>query len=524
MDADHRRHHPLPPLEERTVAHALEVAAERGSPGVRDGDTLTSPRDIAADADIVAAGIAALGVGRGDAVLTMLDNHVEHVRVWFALARAGIVSVPVNTASRHDFLRHVLRSSRARVLLCEQRHLAQVESVIADVPEIATVVVHAPSSSLQRVLGRAAVVDWEELRAYGSQPPVAVQPWDIHSVMYTSGSTGGPKGVVVTHAHTYTRALVVDQRVKDADGVALVSVPLFHVAGQCRGVLGPLMQGLETVVLPRFSVSGFWAEVRRHRATSALLMGAMASYLLGREPSPDDRDHTLRLALMAPVTERAREFEERFGVRAVASYGSTEAGNISSGATNTAGSLGWAHPAFEVRVADEQDRALPTGSTGELLVRSRDPWTMTLGYQDQPEATAALWRNQWLHTGDRVRMTETAELVFAGRSKDIIRRSGENISPSDVEEAVRGVVGVADCVALGVPSPDGEEDVKIAVVPAAGAALDPLALHDELVPLLPRFMVPRYIEIVDAVPLTATNKVDRPALRRTSGVGVWSRD
>lgn len=522
MVAAPARHYPLPGATHRTVAHALDaIAASATPPVLRDPAETVTAADLASDATRVAGGIAALGMRAGDAVLTLMDNHADHVRLWFGLAVGGFVSVPVNTAAKGQALQTILHDSRARLLVCEARHLPTVRQVLYGVPGLTRIVVRGDDDG-DRNGDRTDVtyLPWEVL-LNGGTPAAAsqVRPWDTQAIMYTSGSTGGPKGVIVPHALTYTRAAVVDQRV-DADHLAaLVSLPLFHVAGQCRGVLGPLLQGVDSVVLPRFSVSGFWRDIRTYRASSALLMGTMASYLLAAAPHDGDRNHSLQLAIMAPITERAGEFADRFGTRILASYGSTEAGTISSGETTVPGSLGWVHPDFEARVADEHDFEVEDGAVGELLVRGRHPWTMTPGYTGNPEASHGLWRNQWLHTGDLVSRGATGELIFAARSKEIIRRGGENISPSDVERAARDISGVLDCVALGVPSPDGEEDVKLVVI---GDALDPSDLHRLLADALPKFMVPRFIELTDAFPRTPTEKLDKPAMRSTEGPGIWA--
>ncbi|TYQ10498.1 UNVERIFIED_ORG: crotonobetaine/carnitine-CoA ligase [Gordonia westfalica J30] len=516
------RHYPLPALEHRTLPDALATAAMSEHPtGVSDRDKRMSTAQLLEDATSLAHGLRGLGIEPGQPVVTMLDNHLDHVRLWFALSLGGYVSVPLNTTLRGDQARFMLHDSAAKVLVCEQHLLAELVPAVAGLPQLNLILTRGDDADyIAPSLPGVTVIPWNELPAHQAAPLPVVRPDDPQAVMYTSGSTGRPKGVLVTQAQTYTRAAVLDQRV-DSDHLAMLSpLPLFHVAGQCRGVLGPIIQGIESVVLPRFSVRSFWDDVRTFHATSTLLMGTMASYLLTAPPRDNDRDHSLQLTLMSPITERSLEFAERFGTHIVASYGTTEVGTIASGETHTSGSLGWVHPAFEVRVAADDDREVPVGDEGELLVRGREPWTTTPGYHGNPQATVQLWRNQWLHTGDRVRITPTGELIFAGRSKDIIRRGGENISPSDVEQAVRSLPGVQDCVALGVPSPDGEEDVKILVITDDADISEP-QIHAALVPMIPRFMHPRYIELVEAFALTPTAKPDKPAMRAVAKPQVW---
>ncbi|SDG24776.1 AMP-binding protein [Pseudonocardia oroxyli] len=520
MSSTPYRHHPLPPLPERTVFRALEAAATADhGVRVRDRAESLSPAGLIQDATALAHGLRRLGIGVGEPVATVLDNHLDHVRLWFALSLGGHVSVPLNTALRGAQAQFMIADSGAEVLVCEERILPALADVLGALPRLRAVVVRSAAGDTPEAVPGLTVLPWEALCTSGGGAFPHVGPEHVQAVMYTSGSTGRPKGVVVTQAQTYTRAAVVDQRVESDRAVMLSPLPLFHVAGQCRGVLGPVVQGIDSVVLPRFSVRSFWEDVRHFGATSTLLMGTMAGYLLSVPPQETDRDHPLQLTIMSPVTARSVEFADRFGTRVVASYGTTEVGTIASGETRTPGSLGWVHPEFEARVAGADDREVPAGTEGELLVRGREPWTTTPGYHDNPAATVELWRNQWLHTGDRVRREADGELVFVGRSKDVIRRSGENISPSEVEEAVRRVAGVRDCVALGVPSLEGEEDVKIVVIGEPG--LHAAGLHAALVETLPRFMQPRYIELVEAFALTPTAKIDKPAMRSMAEPQVW---
>jgi crotonobetaine/carnitine-CoA ligase len=501
------RHHGLPPLAQRSVARALQVAAATGPRRtVSDGDETDSLVELLAHARRIAGALAELGLAPGDRVLTMLDNHLDAVRVWFALSLGGFVSVPVNTAARGMILASLVEAADPAVMIVESDLVEELRKV-ARPERLTPTVVRGPSS--------AAALPWTDLL---DGPPAAEREWDPashHSVMFTSGSTGGPKGVLVTQAQTYTRAAIVDQRL---DGVArqvsLATLPLFHVAGQCRGVLGPLIQGMDVVVRPRFSVSSFWADVRRFEATNTLLMGTTAAYLLRQPPSVDDQDNPLRLVCMAPVTDRAAEFAERFGTRILATYGSTEAGTVSSGETTVPGSLGWVHPEFEARVVGEEGRVVRPGGTGELLLRGTEAHTMAPGYLGREDATAELWRDGWLHTGDLVELRATGELVFTGRSKEVIRRGGENIAPAEVEAIARGVDGVEDCAAVGVPSADGEEDLKLVLVTARPLSAE--AVLGELTALLPRYMIPRYLEFTDELPRTPTEKIDKPALRQVT--------
>jgi crotonobetaine/carnitine-CoA ligase len=185
---------------------------------------------------------------------------------------------------------------------------------------------------------------------------------------------------------------------------------------------------------------------------------------------------------------------------------------------------GW--PRYEAKIVDEHDLEVPTGTVGELVVRSADPWVLTRGYHGMPDVTAAAWRNGWFHTGDGFMVDEDGWFYFVDRIKDAIRRRGENISSFEVEAHVNEHPAVQESAAVGVPSELGEDEIKVAVVVRAGETLDPAALVEFLAPRMPRFMIPRYVEIVDALPKTdATMRTRKVELReRRVSPSTWDRE
>ncbi|WP_307202184.1 AMP-binding protein [Nocardioides zeae] len=504
---------------------AAAVAEHGPRVAVRDGSRSLTYDELHREVRELAGGLGTLVDGDGARVVTVLDNHVDQVCLWLAIAEAGLVSVPVNPESTSAQLARSVASVDASVVVVEGHRLDTVLAGLADLGPDArrlTLVVRGGRTDAQQVPEGVRVLPWAELlrrpggAALGSDGP---EPWDLQAVMFSSGSTGGPKRVLVTQAQTVTRAMVVDQRPATGDGVVLLTVPLFHVAGQCRGVLGPLMAGLQVVVAERFSVSGFWSTVRAHGVTSTLLMGSMMEYLLQVPPEPADADNPLQQLYAAPVSPRAAEFAARFGVTVHASYGSTEAGTVSTGPSTRPGSLGWLHRDFVAQVVDEVDVPVAPGAAGELVLRARHPWLMTPGYEGDPAATTALFRNQWLHTGDLVRQEEDGELVFVSRLKEVIRSNGENISPSEIEDFVRGLDDVVDCAAVGVANEGGEDDLKLVVVPGPGRTTVE-DLCRQIGEGLPRHMFPRYVELRPDLPRTATAKTRKAELATRDGSGV----
>jgi crotonobetaine/carnitine-CoA ligase len=258
----------------------------------------------------------------------------------------------------------------------------------------------------------------------------------------------------------------------------------------------------------------------------------MASFLMAMPAQPDDADNPLQNVSMGPLVAEVEEFKRRFGVQVSTGYGMTEIGvpmasdgwNLANG--TSCGRVRTGYPGYEVRVVDELERPLGPGEVGELLVRTAEPFTMNAGYFNMPAATAHAWRNGWFHTGDAFKYDEDGNYYFVDRIKDAIRRRGENISSFEVEAYVSKHPAVAECAAVAVPSEHSEDEVKVVIVPAPDASFDPGELIEFLVPTMPRFMIPRYVEVVDALPKTPTMRVRKVELRAAGTVNenTWDRE
>jgi crotonobetaine/carnitine-CoA ligase len=348
------------------------------------------------------------------------------------------------------------------------------------------------------------------------------------AILYTSGTTGRSKGVICPNAQfTWWGENVAGWLDLRDDDVLYTCLPLYHT-NALNAFVQALVTGGEYVLGPRFSASRFWQRLVDADATATYLLGTMVSILLGREPSPLDRAHRVRVTL-APATSASRweAFEERFGIRIVEGHGMTET-NATIGPREGVQRPGWmgrVMPGYHARVADEDGRDVPDGTAGELLVRSDEPLAFATGYWQLPEATAAAWRDGWFHTGDRVVRDTDGFFRFLDRSKDAIRRRGENISSWEVEQVLQRHPGVDAAAVVPVPSELGEDDVMAYLLPHAGHELDPEELIRFCEPLLARFAIPRYVEVVDELPLTENGKVRKVELRaRGVGPATWDRE
>jgi len=457
-----------------------------------------------------AAGLDSLGVGKGDFVLSWQGNGPTAVTTFLALNYLGAVYVPINTGYRGRLLEHVVRISGARLMLADGRLIDRLAPI--DTSRIETVVVIGDE---RPVLPRLRLVAAASLTAAGDRPPEhAIAAWDTQSVIFTSGTTGPSKGVLSSYRHSYTAATGF-RNVGPGDR-NLMQLPMFHVGGT-YAVLWALLYGGSSVVVDAFSVSRFWEIVRRHEITTVGLLGAMAQFLLKQPESADDTGHSLRSVIIAPFDESAVRFGRRFGVPTYTEFNMTElAVPLWAGPDPTlAGTVGRPQPGVTLRLVDEHDIEVPVGAAGELVVRPDQPWTMSHGYHNDAEATAAAWRNGWFHTGDLLRRDADDNYFFVDRLKDAIRRRGENVSSFEVESAILEHPAVREAAVMPVPAADSEDEVLAVIALKPGAHLEPEALIGFLSEKLAYFMVPRYLRFLDALPRTPTQKVEKHLLRET---------
>lgn len=473
----------------------------------------------------LAHGLADHGVAQQDHVAVMLPNCADFLYVIFALARLGAVAVPINTEYKGDLLRHVMETSGATRLIVDEPFVERVAAVEAGLPDLRSLVVRT-ERAVDRSLQTATLPLKELLGNADHAPRAPVRFSDLQAIMYTSGTTGPSKGVMVPHALALT-CTVDSMKYMDhkPDETIYCPLPLYHAAGLWDGMMMALVAGSPIAVVERFSASRFWDDVRAFGATQAMGVFDMIPILLNRPPSPDDRNHQLRRFYMGKSVLDPALFE-RFGVHSVETYTSTEVG-IGTGSPFgewRIGSCGQANDErHEVAVVDEQDREVGPGEHGEIVVRPKQPYVITTGYYNYPRVTTETFRNLWFHTGDRAYRDEDGYFYFVDRIKDSIRRGGENISAFEVEQAVNAHPAVLESAAFGVPSELEEEELKVAVVLQPGAELDPAELAAYCRDRLPGFMVPRYVEIVDELPRTGTGKIAKHVLRKEGDGGITDR-
>ncbi|EAQ96671.2 AMP-binding protein [Congregibacter litoralis] len=482
--------------------------------------------------ETIAANLHAQGIRHGDRVALIMENSAEMVFAWFAINFLGAVEVPVNLALRGQFLVHVLENSGAKMVIVDDTLIDPLIDIATEAQSIESVVVNGESLSnipwrhfswhdLEEAVTPALL---EEIRK------IDVVCQDPAAIMYTSGTTGPAKGVLMSHGHMYFFAWLTGDMLRlMARDVFLVVLPLFHGNSQIMQIYATLINGGKFVLYRRFTTNEWIEQAIECGATVSSLLGVMAQFIFDRQPSKRDRQMKITRMVTVPLPAAiAHEFEARFGTICVEAYGMTETSLPilrrledplrpgSCGRLNA----DW----FEVAIVDpETDRILPANEVGEILVRPKYPWTMLMEYFCMPERTVKAWRNLWFHTGDSGRYDEDGYYYFVDRLQDRIRRRGENISSYELEAAATEYDHVLEAAAVAVSAREGEDDIKICLVTKDGD-LDRMAFLEHCKKRMPYFAVPRYFCVFDALPKTPNGKVLKRELRGDNGKSFWDRE
>ena len=470
-----------------------------------DGAPLTFG-DLDRQTAALAGALLAQGLEPGDRVAVMLRNTPEAVLTILALARSGLVWVPVNAQAKGPGLCHILGHSDPALIIAE--------------PDLAPEITASGATARPLLLSPA-------LGSLIAGPATALPlpaPDALAALMYTSGTTGPAKGVRVTHRMLRIAAEGV-ARVTDArpGDVMFLWEPLYHIGGaQMLGLPG--LVAVELALTGGFSARRFWAQVAASGATHVHYLGGILQILLKQPACPEEGQNRVRIlwggGCPAEVFAAARA---RWGFAIRECYGMTEMSSITTVADGaTPGVVGTALPWFQVSIRDAEGAPLPSGDRGEIVVETAEPDAFFDGYHLNPEATARTLRTGRLHTGDIGSFDEDGRLHFHGRQADALRIRGENVSAWEIEHVVTSHPDVEDCAVTGTAAEVGEQEAVLHVQPRAGATLDPAALAAWLTPRLARFQVPRYIRMVEGFARTPSQRIMKHALPRDAE-GAWDR-
>jgi crotonobetaine/carnitine-CoA ligase len=459
----------------------------------------------------LATGLHGLGVQPGDRVASIMPNRDESVELFFACAELGAIQVPLNVFLKGAFLRYQLVDAAPRVVVVDSAALRALEAVL-DAPELSTCTVVA----LDEAVGD--VVRFADLFVDEAQTWPDPGPDDLMCVLYTSGTTGLPKGCMINNGYLVhmPKAHIMHEWFKPAD-TSFCPLPLYH-GFALSALMDALVAGCRVAFDPVFTASGALDRARELGATQLFGVGAMAVAMLATPATPRDAEHLLERCIFVPVAPHIqKQFEERFDVQVFCEgYGQTEVLPATMGVTRTGRdkpSAGKALPWLDVQVVDDADGVLPVGQPGEIVVRPLEPHSMFAGYWRKERETLVAWRNLWHHTGDLGYFDAEGMLYFVDRKKDALRRRGENVSSVELELAIVRHPAIAQVAVHATPSELSEDEIKACLVLESGATVTPEELFEYFRTHLPYYAVPRYVEVVDQLPVTITGRVQKHILR-----------
>ncbi|SOC43123.1 AMP-binding protein [Ureibacillus acetophenoni] len=476
----------------------------------------------------LASSLSSLGFSKGDTCAVMLPNCEQFMYSWVGLSKLGVIEVPVNTAYKGDLFAHILNQSKCKGIIISTEWIERLLFIQNQLETLQYVIVvgdyiQPPSSQFEWLSFEALLNNKSNNLVFPS-----ITPQDPAVILFTSGTTGPSKGVVLSHSANFSVANTACELMDYDESDCLYSMfPLFHVNARYTTVLVGLIAGARVVLHNRFSASRFWDICRSEGITAFNFMGSMLTILMKQPESEDDRNHQVKKIYGAPTPSGLYEkFTKRFGVSIAEVYGSTELGTAAANPPNNfkVGACGKEVSIYEVEIHDEEGYSVPTGVLGEIVVRPRKSGVMFSGYYGNAEATVKAWENLWFHTGDVGYIDEEGYLYFADRKKDVVRRKGENISSYEVESVINRHPKVAECAIIGVPSELSEEEVMAVIVLKDHVQLDPVELLNYCENHLAHFAVPRYIRVVNEFPRTPSQRIEKYKLRNEGVTAdTWDR-
>jgi long-chain acyl-CoA synthetase len=499
-----------------TVPELLRAQASRipEQPFVRWRGESVSYGEFDARTDALAAGLADLGVRPGDVVSVMLPNCLEFLEAWWGILKAGAVFGPINPAFTAPEAAYVVGHSRAVAVVTDARGAGTLTGA-AGTPELARLrhlisVEDEGDLTLESLAGRG-----------GEVPASGRGPDDLATLMYTSGTTGKPKGAMLTHGNVLANAAMGAELLPLVAGERVgMLLPLFHVNAQIVTCVIPMMVGCEVAMWERFSASTFWQTVAELEPVAVSAVPTILAAVLHSANAPTGPT-SLRYIICgaAPLSRELLEgFESRFDIRILEGYGLTESTCVSSlnpyYGVRKPGSIGLPVRGQQMKIVTPDGDVVDDGELGEIVVKGPN---VMMGYLHNPDATATTIRDGWLHTGDVGYVDADGYFFIVDRAKDMIIRGGENIYPREIEEVLYTHAGVLECAVIGGPDEFRGEEVVAVLAPKPGVVLDVEQLRAWTAERLAAFKVPTRFEIRAGLPKTPTGKISKPPLREEFG-------
>ncbi|MFC2163592.1 AMP-binding protein [Acidobacteriota bacterium] len=498
-----------------SVGHLLEQTSQNFKDKtlfIFEGKTL-SFAEVNSKVNRTANALKTVGVAKGDRVSVMLPNGLEFPITWLACAKLGAVMVPTNINYREHDLEYILSDSEATTIVIHQDYLPVLDKINAKLPLLKNIIVLGEPPS--------GYLSYNEIteRATDNFEITTVTENDLLNIQYTSGTTGFPKGCMLTHRYwIILSAIPVELYGITPDSVNLTAQPFYYMDPQWNSLLC-MIAGIPLVILPRFSPSKFWPAVKEHNVTLFYVLGTMPLLLIKQPANPElEQSHNLRFVICSGIAPQLHEiYEKRWDVPWREVYGSTESGGdlwvpFEDEESVGSGYLGVPWPTKEAKIIDEDGVDVPNGEIGELVVRGEP---MFQGYWKKPEATEEAFSGEWRHTGDLFYKDEKGHFYLTGRLKDMIRRSDENIAAAEVEGVLIEYAQIKMAAVVAVPDELRGEEVKAYIVLQEGESQEtvpPESIVEFAKQKLAYFKVPRYIEYVEDLPRTPSERIEKHKL------------
>lgn len=513
--------------KQQTIPEVVEQKARElgDAPLLQFENQTYSYREIEQRSNRMANALLDHGVSKGDVVSVFLENSPHYLTLWFSIAKIGALMVPINVDHRDETLAHILRNSDPGTIVVDEQTRRNYETVRNEFRDdlVELTIGETTGSRYQRF-------DDISVEYANDSPDVEINPGDPMGIIYTSGSSGRPKGVVLPHYSYVNTGWEYAQNVFDidADNRLFTTLPLFHCNAQQTTVMGAMVSETDFVLEARFSPESFWERIREHDVTHFNYIGSMIPLLYKQDERPNDADNPARYGIgaAAPV-EIIEEFEERFDVTLIEGYGLTETATVATvnkPDSRRVGSIGKSLSYTRVDIVDEDDKPVPPGDIGEIVVRPTEANTTMKRYYRQPDKTVDAWQNLWFHTGDLGYKDEDGYVYFVDRKEYAISKQNETISSFEIERVITEHPDIQEVSVFGVPSERNDEDIKAVVLPKQDADITPVDIIRHCEDHLPYFKLPRYVELVDELPKTPTERVKKYKLKQQGNSDAWDRE
>jgi carnitine-CoA ligase len=493
-------------------------------------DQVFGYEDFDKESDKVAAGLQSLGIAKGDKVAIVMKNRPEYLFLWFGLSKLGAIEVPINTAHRGDLLTYMIDKADCSLAVVESTYLDRVAPVLKNLPKLEMVLVLSDETGEALLHLDKPTMDYRKAINNNGKFDEAEVLWnDPFIIMFTSGTTGPSKGSLMPHNYALHMAEILCKALEYKEEDRLYNaLPLFHGNAQLLSTMPALMSGAKMVLAERFSASRFWDDIRNYDCTAFNYIGGILPILLKADPTPDDAGTPLIKMMGAGAPMNLFDtVEDRFGVTLIEGYGMSEIGLplMNTLKERKPGTCGKPWPDYDVRLVDDNGKALPPNTPGEILVRPIPPYSMLLEYYNMPEKTVEAWRDLWFQTGDYLTYDEDGYFHFVDRKKDALRRRGENISSYEVEKVINLHPLVLESAAVAVKSEIGEDEVMVCLTLKPDKELAPEKLIAFCEEHMAYFMIPRYLRFMKVMPKTPTQRIQKYLLRQEGLTNdTWDRE